>query len=182
MSRLVNHGLLITFLSFFVCGAMSQVRKNKELDGILGRFPGYHLLRLQELDSAAKDFFAGHFPKQSPSVVRGDFDGDGNPDYALLLRGNKSTSAKLVVLLCSRRSECKSIYDLDLTAYSDSVYLRPASVGSRVSQRDSIPPNDSGLSKRLTSLGVEITHFEKAKVVLSWNAKRKRMDEIQVGD
>ena len=182
MSRLFNRGLLITLLSFFVCGAMSQVRKNSDWDGILGRFPGYHLLTFEELDSAARDFFLQHFPKQNPSVVRGDFDGDGNPDYALLLRDNKSTAAKLVVLLCSGPAQCKSVYDLDLTAYSNSVYLRPMKVGSRVSQTDAIPTNDRALSKRLTSLGVEITYFEKAKVVLSWNPKRKKMDEIQTED
>jgi hypothetical protein len=99
-----------------------------------------------------------------------------------LLKGNKSAAAKLVVLLFSGPTQCKSVYDLDLTAYSDSVCLRPVKVGSRVSQTDAIPTNDRALSKRLTSLGVEITYFEKAKVVLSWNPKRKKMDEIQTED
>lgn len=182
MTRFCQQVVLIMLVSFSGCIAMSQVGKNSDLDGILGRFPGYHLLTLQELDSAARDFFLRHFPRQNPSVVRGDFDGDGNPDYALLLKSNKSPAAKLVVLFCSGPAQCKSVYDLDLTAYSESVYLRLVKVGSRVSQTYAIPTNDRALSKNLTSLGIEVTYFEKAKVVLSWDPKRKKMDEIQTED
>jgi len=182
MSGVFNLGLVITFLSFSVCGAISQVGKNSDLDSILGRFPGYHLQAVQELDSAARDFFLRHFPRQDPGIVRGDFNGDGNPDYALLLKGNKSTAQKLVVFLCSGVGQCKSVYDLDVTAYSDSVYLRPVKVGSRVSQTDAIPRNDRALTKKPMALGIEITYFEKAKVVLSWNPKLKKLDEMQTED
>jgi hypothetical protein len=52
MARFCNKAVLIMFVGLCSRLAMPQVGKNSDLDGILGRFPGYHLLTLRELDSA----------------------------------------------------------------------------------------------------------------------------------
>ena len=56
------------------------------IDKLLNHFPGDHVLTLSERDSDARDFILKHFPRSNPSVVHADFDGDGHPDYAMLLR------------------------------------------------------------------------------------------------
>src|SRR5271165_5364153 len=92
--------LLVTTLVWCVALSGSEGNSN-DLDRILNRFPGYHVLTLLERDSDARTFILAHFPKQNPSVVHADFDGDGHPDYAILLKDKKSGTAKLVILLCS---------------------------------------------------------------------------------
>jgi hypothetical protein len=151
-----------------------------DISAILKQFPGYHVLTLQERDSDLKAFLAQHFPKGNPSVVRADFNGDGNPDYALLLKDDKTGAAKLLVLLCSANGQCKSVYDVDETTYASVTYLRPLSTGSKVSQMEAVPGNTPPV--KLRSTGIEINYFEKGKVVLHWNTKRKKIEEVQTGD
>ena len=100
MTRLCG-SVLLSVLALVWCVALSgSDGQGTDLNGVLKQFPGYHLLTLQERDPDVKAFLAQHFPKSNPSVVRADFNGDGNPDYALLLKDDKSGAAKLVVLLC----------------------------------------------------------------------------------
>jgi hypothetical protein len=163
------------------CGVPSASGgQSGSLDSILKLFPGYHLLNLQERDPDLKAFLVQHFPKSDPSVVRADFNGDGNPDYALLLKDEKSGATKLVVLLCSADGQCKNVYELDETAYASSVYLRPLSTGSKVSQTEAVTGNTPPV--KLHSTGIQVTYFEKGKVVLHWNRKLQKIEEVQTGD
>ena len=171
-------GILV---SVALCVAMSASEGQAgDVGAILKQFPGYHVLTLQERDSDLKAFLAQHFPKGNRSVVRADFNGDGNPDYALLLKDDKTGAAKLVVLLCSADGQCKSVYDVDETTYASVAYLRPVSTGSKVSQTEAVSGNTPPV--RLRSTGIEVNYFEKGKVVLHWNTKRQKIEEVQTGD
>jgi len=173
--------LVVLFAALFCCVGISvgQERKNG-VDSILGSFPGYHVLTLKERDSDAREFFVKHFQKASPSVVHADFDGDGHLDYALLLRNDKSQVTKLVVLLCPEDGHCRNVYELDVSAYSGSVYLRPVSRRSRISQTESIETDTAPVNLKFS--GIRVTYFEKGEVVLYWNKKLKKMDGITTAD
>ena len=165
------------------CAAMSGAETPKnDLDIIMSRFPGYHVLTLQERDSDARTFILAHFPKHNPSVVRADFDGDGHLDYAILIKDKKSGTTKLVILLCSGDTQCKSVQEVDVTSSSGGVYIRPVPIGSRVSQTDAIDSKDYPSPVRLSSTWVEVTYFGQAKVVYYWNRKHKKMETIQTED
>ena len=151
------------------------------IDGALKLFPGYHVLTLQERDPSLKAYIAQHFPKANPSVVHADFDGDGQQDYALLLKNDKLGKTILVVVLCPAEGQCKSVYNLDVSADSSSVYLRPVPVGSHVSQTDAIPTSDHSPGK-LKLAGIRLRYYEQAEVVLYWNSKLKKIEEVQTGD
>src|SRR6266852_689292 len=167
---------------FYCCIALSAGEEQKsDVDRILNGFPGYHLLTLQERDSDARAFFTRHFPKANPSVVHADFDGDGHLDYALLLRNDKSQATKLVVRLCSEDGHCRNVYELDVSAYSGSVYLRPVTRGSRVSQTEAIDTNH-GAPVILKFSGIRVTYFGKGEVVLYWNKKLKKIEGVQTED
>jgi len=180
-------GCILSLLVTLVCcvvppGAAGQ---GVEIDKIVGRFSGYHLLTLRERDSETRAFILQHFPHTNPSIVHADFDGDGHPDYAILLKHNKSAATKLVVLLCRENAECKSVFDQDVAtadSCSGEVYIRPVPSGSRVSQTDAIDTNDYPPPVRLGSTGIEVTCFGKAKVIHYWNRKHKKMEAIQTED
>jgi hypothetical protein len=138
-------------------------QQKTDLENVLSLFPGFHILKLAERDADTRAFLVSHFPKDSPSVMRGDFDGDGVDDYALLLKNNKSGLTKVVVALCGPDKQCRSIYRLDVSSDAGVVYLRPSRIGS-------------------TSVGVQVIYFEKGKVLLSWNKKLKRIEEVPAGD
>jgi hypothetical protein len=173
--------LLIIALAWCVALSGSEGDSNG-INSILHRFPGYHLLTLQERDSETSTYFVRHFPKDNPSVVHADFDGDGHPDYAILLKDNKSGTGKLVVLFCPLDAQCTSVYELDITSSSGEVYIRPVPIGSRVSQTDAIDTKDYPSPARLRSHGIEVTYFGQAKVVYYWNRKHKKMEAVQTED
>jgi hypothetical protein len=174
---------IIVVVSLFCCAAVSQTKAPKnDLDILLSRYPGRHLLTLQEQDSETRAFILRRFPKDNPSLVHADFDGDGHLDFALLLRHDKSGATKLLVLLCAGDGQCKRVYELDVTAYSDSVYLRPVRMGSTVSQTEAIDTNDHASPVKLRATGIRVTYFGKAEVVLYWNKDHKKIEEIQTED
>src|ERR1700745_344122 len=68
--------------------------------------PGYHLLKRGERDPDTRAFLVEHFKGSDASVVHADFDGDGHPDYAMLLKSDTSAAAKLAVFFCDAQSKC----------------------------------------------------------------------------
>jgi len=177
-----RYAWILSLLLVLPCDVLASASNAQadDVDTILKQFPGYHVLTLQERDSDLKAFLAKHFPKSNPSVVRADFNGDGNPDYALLLKNDKTGATKLVVLLCSADSQCKSAYEVEETTSASVVYLRPVSSGSKVSQTEAIPGNIPPV--KLRSTGIQVNYFEKGSVVLHWNPKRQKIEEVQTSD
>jgi len=178
MKRYRNHVKWIVVMGILCCVALSGAEGPKrDLDVVLSRFQGYHVMTLEERDADVRTFIRQHFPKENPSIVHADFDGDGRPDYAVLIKDSKST--KLVVLLCPAEAECKSVYEVDVTTDAAGVYIRPVPIGSRVSQTDAIDTDRYPPPVRLSSTGIEVTYFEKAKVVYYWNRKTKKITAVQ---
>ena len=182
MRRQLLYGFVISVTSLFCCAFASTGRDAKaSIDAILGKFPGYHLLTLKERDSDTSAYILQHFPKASTSVVHADFDGDGHLDYAVLLKNDKSKETKLFVLLCSEDASCRNVYELDVTAYSDLVYLRPVKKVAAVSQTEAV--GSKGASQaNLKSAGIQVVYFEKGKVVLYWDKRLKKIKEVQAED
>jgi hypothetical protein len=135
---------------------------------------------MQERNAGLRTFLRENFPKANPSVVRADFDGDGNSDLALLLRDDKSPATKLVVLLCSKEQKCQIVYEKDETALGDIVYLLRAKSGVGASESEATDAQEP--SVRLQSPGIQVAYFEKAAVVLFWNKKLKKIEEVETED
>jgi hypothetical protein len=183
MGPLRNCIRVIVVMICFCCAAISDTEAQKSaMDVILSRFPGYHVLTLPERDPDAREFIKGHFAKSNPSVVHADFDGDGRPDYALLLKEGKLGTTKLVVLLCSADTQCKTVFDVDVTASSGEVFIRPLPIGSQVSQTDATGTKEYPPPVRLRSTGIELTYFGQAKVIYYWNRKNKKVEAVQTED
>jgi hypothetical protein len=181
MTRLCSL-ILVSVIALGCCVALSASDgQGADVDSILKLFPGYHVLTLQERDPNLKAYVVQHFPKANPSVVHADFDGDGHQDYALLLKNDKLGKTILMVALCPADGQCKSVYKLDVSADSNSVYIRPVPVGSRVSQTDAIPTSDHSPG-RLKSAGIRLRYYEQAELVLYWNSKLKKIEKVQTGD
>jgi hypothetical protein len=174
--------------SLFLALAFSVAapRGNAQDDGIdkiiLNDFPEFHVLTVPERDPDTRAFILAHFAKRNPSVVRADFDGDGHLDYAILLKNEKSGVAKFVILLCSEDEQCKKARDEDITSYAGEVFIKAVPTGRGVSQTEAIGDKDNPTPVRLSSTGIEVTYFEKAKVVYHWNTKHKKIETIQTGD
>jgi hypothetical protein len=183
MKQVFASTLVVFLASLFCCvGASTAEDQKADFDNILSGFPGYHVLTLKERDSGTIAFISQHFPKLNPSVVHADFDGDGRLDYALLVRNEKSKTTKLIVLLCSEDVQCRKVYELDVSMYSELVYLQPSTTGSVASQTDAIDSTDHSSPAKLKSTGIQVSYFEKGKVVLYWNRKLKKIKEVQTAD
>ena len=152
------------------------------MDKILEHFPGYHVVTVAERNYDSREFIRRHFPKENPSIVQADFDGDGHLDYAILLRNDNTRTAKVVMLLCSEGAECRDAYDVEVSTNYIEVYLRPAPIGKRVSQTDAIDTNDHSGPVKLHPVGVEVNYYGKATVVYYWDKKAKKMKAIETED
>ena len=171
---------LVVVLLWRVIGSASNEQAG-DIDTILKIFPVYHLVALQERSPDVRAYIVQHFQKANPSVVHTDFDGDGHPDYALLLKNNKFDKAMLVVVLCPADDQCKSAYKRDVSASYKATYIRPVPVGSRVSQTELMPRSDHSPG-RLKSVGIRVTYDEQSEVVLYWNSKLRKIEEVQTSD
>lgn len=152
------------------------------LPEVLRLFPGYHVVSLKEFDPDTRNYLLENYPKANPSVVHADFDGDGSPDYALLLKNHAQRVTKVVILLCPVTTACKKVYDLDVSQMPGIVYLRPVLPGARVSPMDDVDTNGGVKRVKLRTAAVELNYFEKSSVVLHWNSARKKIEEIDTGD
>ena len=170
---------LIQLVSVFGFAAQGETGK---FDKLLSPFPGYHIFTLDERDPDTRAILVQHFAKKNPSVIEADFDGDGHLDYALLLKNAKTANTKLVVLLCSSTLPCKSVYDLDLTGSAGEVYLKRIPAGALVSQTEAVDTGENTIPVKLNSAGIRLVYFEKAEVVLYWDTKLGKIQEIQTGD
>jgi hypothetical protein len=73
-----------------------------------------------------------------------------------------------------------SLEELDQSGGLLARYLRPVTTGSKVSQTEAVPGDTPPV--KLRSTGIQVNYFEKGKVVLHWNTKRKKIEEFQTGD
>ena len=181
LMRSVHRFALFALTVGFLHPVTAQPRKS-DLEQVLQLFPGYHLLKPEEFDEDTRAFLRSHFPKDNPSVISSDFDGNGVLDYAFLLKGEKSSSTKVEVVLCAPNKQCRSVYHLDVSSYAGAVYLRPARIGSHTTRTDAVPATEGTSKGRLSLAGIQVLYFEKGKVLLSWNPKHRRIEEVQTGD
>jgi hypothetical protein len=170
------------FFAAFLAITCAQGQRTETDQGILNGFPGFHLLAVQERDADAKAFILAHFPKHNPSLVHADVDGDGNFDWAVLLKADNSEAARFVILLCSADGHCKKALEENITPYAGEVYIRPVATGRRVSQTAAIDTKNNSSPVRLRSIGIELSYFGKAKVVYFWNPKHKKIETLQTED
>ena len=177
--RTLRSVLLIQLATMLSIVAQGQ---QKDLGRALGLFPGYHLLKLEERDADTRTFLAAHFKKNSPSLVNADFDGDGRPDYALLLKSDNDPKTRMVVVLCPRTGVCKTVYDLDLTGSAGEVYLKHVPAGTQLAQTEAATEGENPRRTRLSSAGARLVYFEKAEVVLYWDRKLNKIVQVETGD
>jgi len=172
--------LLSVLISCFA--ATGSGGRDHLIEKILEQFPGYHVVTVAERNYDAREFIQRHFARDNPSIVRGDFDGDGYLDYAILLKNDKTGTAKVAMLLCSGDAECRDVCDVDVSTSFIEVYLRPTPIGTRVSQTEAIDTKDYPPPTKLHSVGIEVNYFGKAKVVYYWHKKAKKMEALQTED
>ena len=175
-----SNAILATFLFVLLPISLSSKGPRPDIDRVLADFPGYHPLKLTELDTEARVYFLRRFPKAKPGVLHSDFDGDGHLDYALVLRNAESQVTKLVVLLCPDEGRCRNVSETDVSAYAGSVYLRPVAKGTKISQTES--GDDDTAPVILKFSGIRVIYFGKGEVVLYWNEKRNKIETISTAD
>jgi hypothetical protein len=144
-----------------VNGSVKSGRLPEAIRSILNkRFPGWSF---SEVSSDVQLFFKERFPGSLPNLIKGDFDGNGQMDYAVLIEHSNFDKSgadfdhvveKLAFL---RRGARYKLYVLEENAPANiELYLNLAKKGaeSRVftTQRKFRYPNDS----------ISVSYFEKA--------------------
>jgi len=165
--------------------AISEGKKDLKCTSfeIVKKFPGKHILSLNDLDKETRYYFKSTFPNNNPGIVESDLNGDGNRDYSILLRDNNSSTTKLLIFFCLKNLSLKKMYELDVTSLNDIVFLNIVNKDTFISQTEAIDiKNEHLLSKKLIHDGVKLTYFGKAEIVLFWNDKLKKIETIQTSD
>ena len=184
---------LLVVLGTQLCCLAFAADDGPEMNRILKLFPGYHVLSMSERDSETRTFLLQHLPKRNPSVIHADIDGDGYPDYALLLRQDKPQSSRFVVLLCPKDGPCRKTYELDVTGYSDGAYLTTAPPEKTIdlpATQQIVASDKAGSSQgaqvtgntKPAQTGIFVTYFGKGQILLRWSRKAKKLVEVPTRD
>lgn len=174
---------VVLLIATFWCRATAAQGQESPADTLVrDHYAGYHLLRLDERDADTRAFLLKHFKGSDRNVIHADFDGDGHPDYAMLLKNDTSAAAKFVVLLCDARGRCSGGYELDITGYSEGAYLSVLPVGSRVAEAGAVERGKESPPLKLRTVGIQVVYFEKGKVALYWDKKLKKIVEVGTSD
>jgi hypothetical protein len=143
-------------------------------------YPGYLVVGLDGLDPDLRQYLAAIDHRQEPGCVKGDFDGDGTQDYALLLRKqiDETTTERLVVLLGRADGSFTPVSLEILKDRLGSFYIRP------------LPPGKIGKwaevegSKResmtLEHPGIELVLYEAASRAYFWS--NGKFHSVQTSD
>jgi hypothetical protein len=124
------------------------------------RFPGW---RFSEVSNDVRQLFRERFPDSQPNLIKGDFDGNGQMDYAVLIehstldKGGADSGHVVEKLAFLKRGTGYKLFILEENSSADlELYLNFARKGkeSRVftTQRKFRYPNDS----------IGVSYFEKA--------------------
>lgn len=182
----LNRRLAWIFFLFAVvircAAAQPEQGLGTDIPKILKQFPGYHLLTMPDRDADVSAFLLRRSSKHNPSVVHADFDGDGHPDYAFLLKHDVDGKAEFVVLLCSGDANCRIVYQLDVTGSIAEMYISPVATGSHVSQEEARETKGNTPAVTLHTVGIQVNYFEKAAVVYYWSKKTRKIEAIQSED
>ena len=145
-------------------------------------FPGYVLMDIEELDPYAKDRFRSYHPDLNPSLVCGDFDGNGFLDYAFLLRNSKDKKGTTIftIFMQSKHSQFELEFCLNMGFYRNDVIIQRIEAGKILSQTKSIDEPKEDV--KLKNAAVELAYFEKSSVVYYWDDKTKKFEEIWTSD
>lgn len=176
LANLVAVALLTT--AFCSGSASAQDQKHAVETLIHDCCPGYHLMRIAERDMDTRAFLLKRSKVSDPSVIHADLDGDGKPDYAMLLKSDTSAKAKFVVLLCDVSRPCRRVYEMDVTGDSQGTYLSRLPIGSIVAPAE----DDESAPLKLRTNGIQLSYFEKAELAFYWDRKLKKIVELGTGD
>jgi hypothetical protein len=128
-------------------------------------YPHHILVQLKNLNEDVKKYFATTYAESHPGCTKGDFDGDGEADYALLLRAKikEKIIERLVVL---KGKGGKEFMAINLDQYDERTgdsFLRSVPAGKI---------KDSTGTEMVTTNhpGFEIVLFEAASRVYFWRA------------
>lgn len=174
--------VLVLLVNVIGCAAQGERGPGADISEVLSQFPGYHLLTMRERSADARAFLLHHSSKNNPSIIHADFDGDGHPDYALLLKHDGNGKAEFVVLLCSDDATCRIVYELDVTGSIAEMYIRPVATGSQVSQDESVETKGNTPAVMLHTVGIQVNYFEKAAVVYYWEKKTRKIEALESED
>ena len=100
----------------------------------------------------------------------------------MLLKSDTSAAAKLVMLLCDAQGKCRGVYELGITGYSEGAYLSRLPIGSRVAVAGSVEGEKEPPPVKLTTVGIQVTYFEKGQGALYWDNKLKKIVEVSTGE
>lgn len=161
MTNLVPILLSLLLLPGSVAGARKSDKLPAEIRSSLNKkFPGW---RFSEVSDDVNRFFKERWPEARPNLISGDFDGNGQTDYAVLIehsnfdKTGKAFTHVVEQLAFLKKGTSYKLYILDQnTSATLELYLtlaRKGEVGREFStQRKFRYPNDS----------ISLSYFEKA--------------------
>jgi hypothetical protein len=168
-----NLVLLLILIPLGISGYLMSCATSK---GIISTYyPNHTLVQFKDLNEDVREYFAEKYPNSHPGCIKGDFDGDGLIDYALLLRTNiKGRIIEKLVVLKGENGKKFILIDLDESdkRVGDS-FLRHIPAG-RVEKCDRTE------TVTIDRPGFEIVLFEAASRVYFW--KEGKFSFIQTSD
>jgi hypothetical protein len=162
-----------------------QLSQGNELTPAIQKaYPQSKIVQAKDVDEASCGV-----PPNPPGIVEADFNGDGQKDFMVLLRGGveneieskgkmyKSIEIKLIAFLKDEHGTYKSSiiykYDGGLPPFIEFIQLIPPGPITEIY---------TDVTTKIKNPSVLLIHCEKSSVVFYWDKTKKKFQEIWTGD
>jgi hypothetical protein len=132
------------------------------------------LVKIDNLDADAREYFVTSEKRKSPAIVRADFNGDGKEDITILTQG------ELIFFICNKR--CKVVKSVNYGGFAGFQYIIPIKKGQLVEEFggfDNQPPTPS---KFLKNPAVHLISYGKGSIAYYWDSSIKNFKDVTTGD
>ncbi len=128
--------------------------------------PDHTLVKLMDLNKDVQEYLRETYHDSQPGCIKGDFDGDGIADYALLLSKTEGKIGVRLVVLKGKSSNDFVPFELDeFDERIKDIFLRPIPPGKIVNW-------DRTQTVSIDRPGFELVIFESASYVYFWKDGR----------
>lgn len=151
---------------------VAYAANNKAVSEIINHYKD-QIVKVKDLDDDARQYFVESYPGKDPGIVRGDFNGDGREDVAIL------TKAALLFFIC--KEHCKEVKSQDYGGFAGFQYIIPINKGELVEEFGGFDGKPTP-SVRLKNTAVHLIFYGKASIAYYWDSKIKNFSDITTGD
>jgi hypothetical protein len=170
-----RHIISLIVATLLISSILSSVAHSADLKSITEVINQYksQIVDLDKFDADAKEYFIKSYMGRSPGIVKGDFNGDGKTDVALLTR------SALLFFICEE--QCTLTKSIDYGSFAGYQFIVPIKK-CKLIEEPGIDEKALIFRLRLKNTAVHLIFYGKASIAYYWHSEINDFDKLVTGD